>query len=141
MVKPDQIEIPQNPSETDIIAHSIRLLRKIRGFTEGKSIWDPPYTPIERRQFLLDAEQVGSVCANSLITPVNTTGVEERDTWFSTMVGLCPKYSSKREVTWMGYSLDNTVRRMEVKLGALQYWAPRIIDPKTQKTFINFSQT
>lgn len=132
MIQPEQIEIPQDPSSTDVITHTLRLLRRIRGVTEGSSFGSPPWSLEQRRRFLIDAERVGSACASFLIAPPGESMVEERDVWYKMMVELSPGYSNRREVTYMGDSLEGSTQRVHGKLRLL---AHIITDSRMQEEF------
>lgn len=156
MIKPDQGEIPQDLSQTDVITHTLRLLRKIRGFQE--SLWPeglylesldpechypeslyiiagPGYTPAQQRQFFLDAKRGGEVCAKLLIVPPDKPVVEEKNVWLEMMADLSTKYSNFPEITAMKSPLEEAAQRVGRTIRTLKILAPTIADSSTQKDF------
>ncbi len=133
MTESDQIHVDASLSQIGVVTSTLMLLRKIRGFPRSLHVGDPDYTPAQRRQFLLDAELVGSVCAHRLIVPPNRPVTEEGDNWFRTMIELSPKYFGFPAVTRS--SLEEAAQRVESNLGLLNALAPTITNPDTQAEF------
>lgn len=138
MINPDRKEVLQEPSTTDVITHTIRLLRKIRGATEGLYVGDPDYTPAQRRQFLVDAEQAGSVAAGSLMVSHNESVAEKKDEWLKMMGELSPKYAKFKEVS--RHSLDPAARRVEVISDSFRSFGPSVANSVFQRGFQEFLQ-
>lgn len=127
MIKPDQGEIPQDLSQTDVLIRTLGLLRKIRGF--------PAYTFAQARQFFLDAERSGVVCANLLIVPPDKSVVEEKNIWLKMMAELSTKYSNFPEITVMRSPLEDAAQRVGRTIRTLKILVPTIADSSIQKDF------
>lgn len=133
MTEFDQIHVGVEPSQIDVITSTLILLRKIRGFPQSLYVDDPAYTSVQHRQFLLDAELVGSVCARFLIVPPDKPVTEERDGWLSMMAELSSKYFSFPEI--QRSSLSEATHRVVSSLGLLHALTPTISNPDTQMEF------
>lgn len=134
MTEFDQFRGGADFSQLEVVVPTLMLLRRIRGFPSSLRIGEPAYTPAQCRQFLLDAESVGSAFARFLIVSANEPVNEGKDDWLRTMVELSPKYHSFPAV-----ALRSSWRAAAARLGSivslLNDLAPTMTDQATRKSF------